>query len=109
MKTFRFRNRFKREVDVPEELAVTLMGNPSMKFIGEVKVIIETKNIKVPVKGGRSKVSPRQVAVEQEVVKDSYPKSSTNDVSRDGKVIKLKTVIGRGGTNERPKSTLKKI
>ena len=104
-KTFAFRNRHGRVVHVGEEQAVLLYKNPAMKFLGEVITKTERKEIDVPVKGKGTEKREREVAVSVEYIPDSLPVSPTNDAERDGKVVKLRTVIDKGGS-EKPRSTL---
>ena len=104
-KTYRFKNKFGREVDVDQEMAVSLFGNPSMKFVGEVITKLETRKLKVPKKGG-STFADRQVAVEVEVIADSYPVSNTADVEHVNGLVKLKSVINKGSSKELPRHTL---
>jgi len=106
MKTFLVRNRFGRESQVPENIAMTLKGNPSMTIIGELKTEIERKKIRVPQKGKSAALVDRAVAKIVEVVKGAVPGSDQADIEYTGNMIKQKTVITKSGKEYKKSSVL---
>ena len=95
MRTFLIKNRYGREVHVPENMAVNMLNNPSVKIIGEVKTKVEEKEILVPVKNKSAQKMKRFVATAFEVIKGVMPGSTTNDISFSGNVIKKKSIIAK--------------
>lgn len=98
-KTFLIRNRHGVEVHVTEELARNMVGNPSVKILGEVISEKELQDVETPIKGGGSttKKVKRFVAKTVKVIKDSIPGDGNSDVKNNGDMIKRETVITKSG------------
>ncbi len=105
MKTFLVKNRFGREVHVPENVALTFRGNPSMTIIGEVKVEVEAKEILVPAKNKPARMATRMVAKVVDVIKESIPGMEA-DIEYKGNLVKQKTVVTKAGTEVKKSSVL---
>lgn len=133
MKTYQFTNRHGRAVQVGQEQAVLLYGNPSMKFDGELtskqeKVKVKDENGKYKMTegyyiknkdGSRRKDNKGNYKIEgkeyiyeyKKVIKldlESSPISEDSDYIRNSKnVVELRSVIGKNG-QEAPRSHLNK-
>ena len=120
MRTYRFINRHGNEVDVAQEGAILIFNNPAMKFVGEVvteteiidvvkKRIIVIEKFKYKTIDGKKTRVPFEVEEEEEyetkemkttyrVDPDSYPFSSTDDISMTNSgTVRQKTVIDGSG------------
>ena len=107
MKTFLIRNRHGREVQVTEELARNMLGNPSVTILGEIDVTLEDKEILVPVKNKPAKKIIRTVATAFKLKNKVAPGGGNADVENKGNLVKRKTVVDRGGTEIKKSSVLK--
>ena len=97
MKTFLIKNRFGREVQVPENVALMLKGNPSVKILGELKTTTENKEILVPVKNKPAAKVMRTVAKIIGINKEAVPGIDNADIEYTGNMIKQKTVVTKSG------------